>query len=431
MVNFLVWFSDRLGTKMMCWRFSARAVSRVLRGVAVSMLLALPTIDQSSAQFQCPAGSRPVSGGGGIMCQCPDGSYAGLYTGCSQQPPQTQIPAGSTPCGPGYCPPGTKCGSGGKCLSANVVDCGNGQACNPGQKCSIGGGCVPQETVDCGQGRYCNSGKVCLGRTQCITVASQKDRADCASNDPSRSIDGCTRVLADESKGPSDRANTYVNRGNAYFIKNDYDRAIADYDQAIGLMPDVAQYYAQRGIAYQQRAIAFPQQRDDLERAKADYSTSIELPASSDGLPVVKMARSLLAQILADEAKHKPGEATSVWSKTWATLSALEIENNILARLSAYLIEWVPLIERVPPYLRIAVLLAIALLLILYRGGYGQKSATAVSNAPSPQSDQQAPPSPLRTTARTHHEAPKKEEPKTRKPTESVSQRSPFDRGYK
>src|SRR5258706_13020189 len=97
---------------------------RFLDWVAISALVALSTIDSSSAQFQCPAGSTAVSGGGGIMCKCPDGSYAGLYTGCPRQAPQTQIPAGNVRCGSGYCSAGTKCGSGGKCLPANVVDCG-------------------------------------------------------------------------------------------------------------------------------------------------------------------------------------------------------------------------------------------------------------------------------------------------------------------
>jgi hypothetical protein len=45
--------------------------------------------------YQCPAGSRPVGGGGGTMCQCPDGSYAN-YWGCrgspQQQQPQAKVP---------------------------------------------------------------------------------------------------------------------------------------------------------------------------------------------------------------------------------------------------------------------------------------------------------------------------------------------------
>ena len=46
--------------------------------------------------FQCPSGTTQVAGGGGIMCQCPDGSYYGVYSGCpvqQQQYPQCPPPA--------------------------------------------------------------------------------------------------------------------------------------------------------------------------------------------------------------------------------------------------------------------------------------------------------------------------------------------------
>lgn len=104
------------------------------------------------------------------MCQCPDGSYAGLNTGCRQPvTPRPQIPRGSVHCSTGYCPAGAKCGSGGKCLPLNAIDCGNGRTCSAGAKCSAGGGCIPEHAADCGQGKYCNEGMVCVGTSQCIT----------------------------------------------------------------------------------------------------------------------------------------------------------------------------------------------------------------------------------------------------------------------
>lgn len=48
----------------------------------VLFLLVTFTSDISAQYFQCPAGSTQVSGGGGIMCQCPDGSYASM-AGCA------------------------------------------------------------------------------------------------------------------------------------------------------------------------------------------------------------------------------------------------------------------------------------------------------------------------------------------------------------
>ena len=42
--------------------------------------------------FQCPAGSTAVSGGGGIMCRCADGTYANI-SGCrSASRPQYNAP---------------------------------------------------------------------------------------------------------------------------------------------------------------------------------------------------------------------------------------------------------------------------------------------------------------------------------------------------
>jgi tetratricopeptide (TPR) repeat protein len=42
----------------------------------------------------------------------------------------------------------------------------------------------------------------------------------------------------------------YMYRGNVYYGKGDYDRAIADYDQAIQLYPKNANAYVRRGCAY-------------------------------------------------------------------------------------------------------------------------------------------------------------------------------------
>src|SRR6266446_6939440 len=47
-----------------------------------------------------------------------------------------------------------------------------------------------------------------------------------------------------------DNAVFYNNRGNAYWCKHDYDRAIADFDQAIRLDPKSARAYYNRGTAY-------------------------------------------------------------------------------------------------------------------------------------------------------------------------------------
>jgi hypothetical protein len=136
-----------------------------------TIILFVASVIHAQAQFQCPPGSTPVSGGGGLMCQCPDGSYAGLYTGCRQQQrTRPQIPLGSTRCGTGYCPAGKKCGSDGKCLPEDAVDCGPQSKiyCNAGSKCSRDGKrCLALDEVDCGS-FFCKAGTTCGSAGKCI-----------------------------------------------------------------------------------------------------------------------------------------------------------------------------------------------------------------------------------------------------------------------
>ena len=58
-------------------------------------------------------------------------------------------------------------------------------------------------------------------------------------------------------------------RGNAYYKKGQYDRAIADYNTAIRLKPDLALAFNNRGLAYSDKA--------QYDRAIDDYNTAIRL----------------------------------------------------------------------------------------------------------------------------------------------------------
>jgi len=89
----------------------------------------------SSAEAYCPAGSWQVNVGGAIMCQCPDGSYAG-YQGCPYRaPPRPQ------------CLPGQWYSSIG-CIPVGAEVCSTGGWCNPGSRCWNSSGktvCMPAQ----------------------------------------------------------------------------------------------------------------------------------------------------------------------------------------------------------------------------------------------------------------------------------------------
>jgi hypothetical protein len=143
----------------------------MLKLLAGALSLFVSSLTAAHAQgFQCPPGSQQVSGGGGTMCQCPDGSYAGLNGCAQQQRAQPQIPPGSFRCGSGYCAAGSKCSRNGRtCLALDAVDCGN-HACPAGNTCTPNGGCMPLGATACGSG-YCSAGLVCRNN-QCM--ASQQ-----------------------------------------------------------------------------------------------------------------------------------------------------------------------------------------------------------------------------------------------------------------
>ena len=70
------------------------------------------------------------------------------------------------------------------------------------------------------------------------------------SADPDRQLSACTWLLNSGLLGPSEYPTTHLQRGNVYFSKRQYGRAIQDYGQAIALKPDFAAAYHNRSFTY-------------------------------------------------------------------------------------------------------------------------------------------------------------------------------------
>ena len=62
---------------------------------------------------------------------------------------------------------------------------------------------------------------------------------------------------------------TYVDRGDAYYMSDEYERAIEDYDAAIGLDGDNAYSYYSRGWAHLSQG--------SMSKARADFEKALEL----------------------------------------------------------------------------------------------------------------------------------------------------------
>jgi tetratricopeptide (TPR) repeat protein len=82
-------------------------------------------------------------------------------------------------------------------------------------------------------------------------------------------IEGCTAVIQAGQDPPQKLATAFDNRGVAYRLKGEYDRALQDYEQAIRLNPNSAYPYNNRGIIYRIQG--------DYDRAIADYDEAIWL----------------------------------------------------------------------------------------------------------------------------------------------------------
>ena len=94
-------------------------------------------------------------------------------------------------------------------------------------------------------------------------VACAQDRvADLA-------IVGCARIIEDAKQKPKARGVAFYNRGNAYVLKGDHDKAIADFDEALKLEPKNASIYNNRGNAHNDKG--------ESDAAMADFEAATKI----------------------------------------------------------------------------------------------------------------------------------------------------------
>lgn len=100
------------------------------------------------------------------------------------------------------------------------------------------------------------------------TVSAKDGWGGCRSADPDRRIAGRSEVIARIAKeSHRNKIAAYANRGGAYHIRGDYDRAIEDFSKALRFDPKSARLLTDRAAAYRANG--------DFDRALADYGAAI------------------------------------------------------------------------------------------------------------------------------------------------------------
>src|SRR5262249_11540081 len=119
---------------------------------------------------------------------------------------------------------------------------------------------------------YLASVFVSLGISSLPGLAADSDV--CAKGTGGDVIAACTRVIAAAGRAKGSNLSwAYVNRGNAYEEKGEFDRAIRDQDEAIRLDAKSFRAYLGRAAAYHDKR--------DYDRAVRDYDQAVRLDPKS------------------------------------------------------------------------------------------------------------------------------------------------------
>ena len=96
----------------------------------------------------------------------------------------------------------------------------------------------------------------------------------CQNTDPDVIIYGCTLIIDAGTDTAENISMAHFNRGNGYYEKGNFNRALVDYDRAIALNPkDADAYYNRAGVHLY---------KSNYDRAIADYGEAIGLDPKAD-----------------------------------------------------------------------------------------------------------------------------------------------------
>jgi tetratricopeptide (TPR) repeat protein len=150
-------------------------------------------------------------------------------------------------------------------------------------------------------------------------AARSEDSDVCFRGSGDEAIAACSRVI-DARRSPREkRIEAYASRGQEWYVKRDYDKAIADFGRAIDLNPKgLAQYGTGAILAYGNRGNAY-NEKGDTKRAIDNYTMAIAIDPkytaayTSRGLQYEKLgdlekARADFNAALAVPAKYQDGQ---------------------------------------------------------------------------------------------------------------------------
>jgi tetratricopeptide (TPR) repeat protein len=159
--------------------------------------------------------------------------------------------------------------------------------------------------------------------------AQTNDVAVCESVSGQTSIDACTRLIASKQFNGAPLATIFNNRGEAYDLMGEDEKAFADFSEALRLNPNFAAAFDNRAELYRWKG--------DYERGIADYNSAIRLdpanPAFWNGRCWMRatMKRDLPEALTdCDEAlKRLPNSANALDSRALTYLQAGRLDEAL------------------------------------------------------------------------------------------------------